>query len=324
MKRVVPKVRLSVLCLLLAIFSTRANSQSISSGDGAWEAGFAFGPMFFLGDLGGSAGIGKPFVKDLDFPLTNLSKTLYAAYYHPSGLVGLRFQLNHGILEGDDSKAPNKGGAEVDRLLRNLHFKSSVLEAHLLLEIYPTVIFEQYEEMKGKLRPYVMGGIGAMKFNPKAKDPANGQWVKLQPLRLEGEGMAEYPNSEEYKLTQMTIPFGGGVKYWVKENMYLGLELIHRMTFTDKIDATSAPYYVDQNVFTTYLSSADAAVARRMYYRGLYVVNPPTANAQIQNFQRGDPTENDAFFSTTFRIGWRLNTYGDKLSRRQMRCPVFY
>jgi hypothetical protein len=324
MKRVVPTVRLSVLCLLLTIFSTRANSQSISSGDGAWEAGLSFGPMFFLGDLGGSAGIGKPFVKDLDFPLTNLSKTLYGAYYHPSGLVGLRLAFNHGVLKGDDAKAPNKGGAEVDRLLRNLSFKSSVLEAQLLLEIYPTVIFEQYEEMQGKLRPYIVGGIGAMKFNPKAKDPATGQWVKLQPLRLEGEGMAEYPNSKPYKLTQMTLPFGGGIKYWVKENMYVGIELLHRVTFTDKLDNVSAPYYVDPALFNTYLSSADAAVASRMYYRGLYAVNPATSSQQIQGFQRGDPTENDAFFSTSVRIGWTLNTYGDKMSRRQLRCPVFY
>lgn len=322
MKRVVPTVRTSVLCLLLAILSTRGLSQSVSSGDGKWEAGFNFGPMFFLGDLGGSAGIGKPFVKDLDFPLTNLSKTLYGAYY-PSELIGVRLAFNHGVLKGDDAKAPNKGGAEVDRLQRNLSFKTSILEANLLLEVYPTVIFEQYEEMQGKLRPYVVAGIGAFKFNPKAKDPATGQWVKLQPLMLEGQGMAEHPDRKPYKLTQMEIPFGGGVKYWVKENMYVGIEILHRKLNTDYIDDVSTGY-IDRTLFSNYLSANDAAVASRMYYKGTYVVNPATSNSQIQGFQRGDPTENDAFFSTTFRIGWRLNTYGDKLSRRQLRCPVFY
>lgn len=322
MKRVVPTVRISVLCLLLAILSTRAYSQSVSSGDGKWEAGFNFGPMFFLGDLGGSAGIGKPFVKDLDFPLTNLSKTLYGAYY-PSELIGIRLAFNHGVLKGDDSKAPNKGGAEVDRLQRNLSFKSSILEATLMLEIYPTVIFEQYEEMQGKLRPYVVAGIGAFKFNPKAKDPATGQWVKLQPLMLEGQGMAEYPDRKPYKLTQMEIPFGGGVKYWVKENMYVGIEILHRKLNTDYIDDVSTGY-IDRTLFANYLSANDAAVASRMYYKGTYATNPATSNSQIQSFQRGDPSENDAFFSTTFRIGWRLNTYGDKMSRRQLRCPVFY
>ncbi|HEY6504460.1 MAG TPA: hypothetical protein VIZ28_10840, partial [Chitinophagaceae bacterium] len=76
----VPSVRFAVLLLFLSIFSFRSNSQSITTGDGKWEIGLGFGPMFFLGDLGGTAGIGKPFVKDLDFPLTSLSKNIYASY----------------------------------------------------------------------------------------------------------------------------------------------------------------------------------------------------------------------------------------------------
>src|SRR5688572_33177265 len=122
MKRVVPNVRVTVLCLILATFSTRAFSQSITTGDGKFEVGFGFGPMFFLGDLGGTAGIGRDFIKDLDFPLTTFSKKIYANYY-PAEWLGFRIALNHGVLKGSDSEAPNKGGAEVDRLMRNLSFK---------------------------------------------------------------------------------------------------------------------------------------------------------------------------------------------------------
>ena len=86
--------------------------------------------MFFLGDLGGTAGIGRDFLKDLDFPLTTFSKKIYANYY-PAEWIGFRIALNHGVLKGDDAEAPNKGGAEEDRLHRNLSFKSSVLEAYL-------------------------------------------------------------------------------------------------------------------------------------------------------------------------------------------------
>lgn len=319
MKRVIPYVRISVLCMLLAILSTRAISQSVSSGDGKWEAGFSFGPMFFLGDLGGSAGIGKPFVKDLDFPLTNLSKTLYGAYY-PSELFGLRLSINHGVLKGDDAKAPAKGGAEMDRLQRNLSFKTSILEANLLAEIYPTVLFEQYEEMKGKLRPYVTAGIGYFKFNPKAR--LGNEWVELHPLRLEGQGIV--PGRKPYKLMQMEIPFGAGVKYWLKENMYIGLEILHRKLNTDYIDDVSTGY-VDPMIFNTFLDPQNAAKAQQLYYRGTYTgVGGPPSSSQIQGFQRGDPSENDAFFSSTFRIGWRLNAAEDRLTRRQLRCPVFY
>ena len=325
MKRVVPFVRVSVLCMLLAILSTRGNSQSVSSGDGKWEAGFSFGPMFFLGDLGGSAGIGKPFVKDLDFPLTNLSKTLYGAYY-PSEMFGLRLAINHGVLKGDDAKAPNKGGAEMDRLQRNLSFKSSILEGYLVGEIYPTVLFEKYEEMKGKLRPYIAAGVGIFKMNPKAKDPATGQWVELHPLRTEGQGFV--PGRKPYKLMNMEFPFGAGIKYWLKENMYIGLEVLHRKLNTDYVDDVSTGY-IDRNDFNTIHAGdpAKAALAGRMYYRGLYggvSTDPTTFNVQVQNFQRGDPSENDAFFSSTFRIGWRLFAAEDRLTRRQLRCPVFY
>src|SRR3982750_644150 len=125
MKRVVPSVRAIVLCLILAISLTRGYSQSISSGDGKWEIGLGFGPMFFLGDLGGTAGIGKPFIKDLDLPLTQISKNLYVNYYATEWL-GFRAALNHGVLEGDDAQAPNKGGAEMDRLERNLSFRTQV------------------------------------------------------------------------------------------------------------------------------------------------------------------------------------------------------
>ena len=218
----VPTVRIIVLLLLLNIFSSRSYSQSITSGNGKWEVGLGFGPMFFLGDLGGTAGIGKRFIKDLNFPLTKLSKNLYANYY-PAEWLGFRLALNQGVLEGDDAQAPNKGGAEVDRFERNLSFKTSILEGYLAAEIYPTVFFEQYDGLQGKFRPYGIVGIGVMKFNPKAE--LDGQWVALHPLRLEGQGMAEYPDRKQYSLTQLEIPMGFGIKYYIKENLYVGLEV---------------------------------------------------------------------------------------------------
>src|SRR5215468_9537573 len=125
-------VRIIVLLLSLSILSHRSQSQSITTGDGRWEIGLGFGPMFFLGDLGGSAGIGRPFIKDLDFPLTQISKNVYVNYYVQEWL-GVRVALNQGVLKGNDAQAPNKGGDEVDRLKRNLSFRSNVLEAYAAL-----------------------------------------------------------------------------------------------------------------------------------------------------------------------------------------------
>ncbi len=312
-------VHLLALFISLILFSYRSYSQSISTADGKFEVGLGLGPMFFLGDLGGTAGIGRDFIKDLDFPLTTLSKSIYANVY-PSEWIGFRIALNHGILKGDDAEAPNKGGAEVDRLQRNLSFKTSVLEAYLAAEFYPTVFFEQYDGLAKKFRPYGIIGVGGYKYNPKAK--LDGQWVELHPLRLEGQGMAEYPEREEYSLLQLEVPMGFGFKYYVKENMYVGMEVLHRQLFTDYVDDVSTNY-VDPDVFANYLSPADAAKARRLYYRGTYasaVSNP----GNIQTFMRGDPTDQDAFFSTILRVGWRLGSDPNRNARRQMRCPVFY
>jgi len=319
MRTYVHAVRMIVLFLSLAMFSPRSNAQSIITGDGQYEIGLGFGPMFFLGDLGGTAGVGRPFVKDVDFPMTKLSKNLYVSYY-PSEVIGFRFALNHGVLEGSDAEAPNKGGAEVDRLQRNLSFRTSVLEAYIAAEIYPTVFFERYEGLEKKLRPYGIIGFGMMKYNPKALD-VDGQWVELKPLRLEGQGMAEYPSRKEYKLIQKEIPMGVGVKYYFRENMYIGMEVLHRKLFTDYIDDVSTGY-IDPTLFSNYLTPENATRARRLYYRGTYNIDPVTRPETIQSFQRGDPTENDAFFSTILRFGIRLNA--NSPSTRQMRCPVFY
>jgi len=309
-----------VLLAVLNVSPKNLNAQSLGAGNGKVEFAIGVGPMFFLGDLGGSGGVGKPFVKDVDFPMTKLAKSLYLSY-HPSEAIGFRVSLNHGVLEGDDAEAPNKGGAEVDRLERNLSFKSSIWEGYIAAEIYPTIFFENFDGLIGKFRPYGVIGFGVFKMNPKAN--LNGEWVPLQPLHLEGQGMAEYPDSKPYKLIQQEVPMGFGFKYYVKDNMYLGLELLHRQLFTDHVDDVSADHYIDPIYFNSYLSAGDAAKASQLYYRGTYA-DPTQRPPSVAGYQRGDPTENDAFFSTNIRIGWRLNSAGDKASRRQLRCPVFY
>ena len=280
-------VPIAVLLLSLTLQSQRSYSQSITSGTGKLELGLGFGPMFFLGDLGGSAGVGKGFVKDVDFPLTKISKMIYANYY-PAEYLGLRLAFNHGVLEGNDAQTPNKGGAEVDRLQRNLSFRTSVIEGYLAAEFYPTVFLERYDGLRGKLRPYGLIGIGLMKYNPKTKD-VDGKYVALQPLHLEGQGMAEYPDSKPYKLLQKEIPMGVGFKYYVTDNMYVGMEILHRMLFTDYIDDVSADHYIDESLFATYLPAAQAAQAQRLYYRGTYSNNNQAVN--VQNLQRGDPKD---------------------------------
>jgi len=320
MKRIVHCVRAIAFALILITSSHTSFSQSITTGNGKLELGIGLGPMFFLGDLGGSYGLGRTFVKDVDFPLTKLCKGLFVTVT-PNEWLGFRFAVNAGVLEGDDKQAPDKGGAERYRLTRNLNFRSSLVEAHVGLEFYPTVFIEQYDGLLGKIRPYGIIGVGAYHFNPKTKD-ADGNWVALQPLHTEGQGFNEYPDRQVYKLTQMEVPMGFGFKYYMKENMFIGLEIMHRKLFTDYVDDVSTTY-IDPLLFNTYLSPDKAALASQLYYRSDELT--PTSRPFLDE-QRGDPKENDAFFSTIIRMGWRINGSNTPNGRaaRQLRCPKYY
>ncbi len=317
-------VRLSVLIYFTVFLSFTSRAQSISFANGKFELGIGIGPMFFLGDLGGSEGVGQTFVKDLDFPLTKISKGIYLNLY-PKEWLGIRLAANMGYIEGDDAQAPDKGGAERFRLQRNLKFKSNISEAYVAMEIYPTVFFEQYEGLAHKLRPYILGGFGLFHFNPKGEYSAsNGdkKWVELKPLKLEGQGMSEYPERKEYSLTQKAMMIGGGFKYYLNDNLYVGFEILHRKTYTDYIDDVSMKY-IDPRYFDVYLGPEQAAQARQLMYRE-NIYNPSVSRRYI-NTQRGDPKENDAYFSSILRFGWRIN--GESLAgniKKQLKCPVFY
>jgi len=319
MRTSVPLVRAIVLVYFLAFFCRQAGAQSINFLRGKIEVGVGIGPMFFVGDLGGSGGTGKTFIKDLDLPLTKLSKGFYLNVY-PIEFIGLRLAANMGELQGDDAQAPSKGGAEMDRKERNLHFRSKIQEAYAALEIYPTVLLEKYDGLKGKIRPYALAGAGIYHFDPEAKD-VDGRWIKLSPLHLEGQGFPEYSFNEPYKLTQKNILLGGGVKYYITDNLYTGFEILHRKLFTDYIDDVSQNYYIDPIYFDRHLPAQDAAVARRMYYRGIYSF--PATRPYEEFAQRGDPRQNDAYFTSIIRLGWRING-GASGELKRLKCPVFF
>jgi hypothetical protein len=293
-------------------------SQSITLGNGKVEVGLGIGPLFFLGDLGGTKGLGRTFIKDINYPITKVSKGIFVNI-NPREWIGFRFAANIGVLEGADSLAPNKGGEEVFRIERNLSFRTNIQEGYIATEFYPSVFLERYDGLKGKLRPYGIIGVGIYHFNPMAQDNS-GKWVALQPLHLEGEGFPEYPDRKVYKLTQLEIPMGFGFKYYIKENMFVGLEVLHRKLFTDYVDDVSKNY-IDPALFDKYLSPANAAEAKQLYYRGTFQWANSRPSA-IVGEKRGDPKQNDAYFSTIVRLGWRLHTMSG--AERQLRCPLYY
>src|SRR5215207_5050083 len=82
------------------LFSAQSFSQHVSfvTGKTKWEAGINIGPSFFLGDLGGNAGKGTRFVKDVNMEFTQIVKGFFVTAY-PNNWLGLRFTAQTGSLK---------------------------------------------------------------------------------------------------------------------------------------------------------------------------------------------------------------------------------
>ena len=322
----------SLILLLICIsFGFTSYSQAFIFGgeNTKVEAGFNFGPSFFLGDLGGNRGKGTNFfIKDLNFELTKIMKGAFITLY-PNSWMGFRFAVDYTYLEGRDDIINTTGIDELWRKQRNLDFKTNIWEAYGAIEVFPSMFFNRKSEFEPRLRPYGLVGLGIFHFNPKGSlTDANGNktWYNLQPLRTEGEGMAEYPDSKPYKLTQMNIPMGGGIKYYLSDRINLSMEVLYRKTFTDYIDDVSKKY-IDAKNFSKYLSVQDAALATRLSDKTIPIIFPGMTRWPAGT-QRGDMKYGDAYFSVLAKIGIRLGPIESssfaKRAARQTRCPSVY
>ena len=303
--------------MLLSIFIPAQSIAQYVSGPSYAEIGVTAGPSNFLGDLGGHLGKGTPFLKDNNFNLTKLMVGAHISYYAKDWL-GFRLAVNIGKLEGDDAVIKGKGGLEEARRARNLNFQSKLQEAILVAEVFPTVFMEEdASDVYHKLRPYGIIGVGVFHFNPQGYNYTTGQWVDLQPLHTEGQGFL--PGTKNYSLWQMNIPMGAGIKYWLSENVSLALEVIHRKTFTDYIDDVSTNYVDPQIFYNNFPTPGQAALAAHMADKsnGGLGGDPNYGVGK----KRGDPKQNDAYYSFGFKLGIRLNG-GDRSLRNSTRCPI--
>jgi len=286
-----------------------------------FEAGVTFGPSNFLGDLGGTKGRGMGFLKD-----NNISQTKFIVGAHLTGYVNpffaVRLAVNYGTLAGEDQIIKGQGGLEEYRKFRNSDFKSRLLEGFVAAEIYPSVFFEyDFEDLYHKIRPYGILGVGVFHFNPQGTDPLTGQFVNLKDLSTEGQGFAEYPNRKQYKTTQLNIPMGIGVKYFVSENTSVSLEVVHRKTFTDYIDDVSTTY-IDPNLFDQYfgVGSQKAQLARRMANKTDQ--GSGSSGGYGPGDKRGTATNKDAYYSFGFKVSFRLTKGEDGYNYKSIKCPA--
>ncbi len=295
---------LVLLLLTSAVFNPPLKAQyyyyndRYYDNDVVFELGATGGVMNALTDLGGKKGIGKNFIKDLRWATARPSYGFYVMGMY-KGLIGLRLEGTFGEVTGYDSILKNVAPSTFGRYERNLSFKSKINEFQLALEFHPIALFN-YEDNPPPYSPYAIVGVGRYSFDPQAK--LNGQWYALQPLRTEGQGFREYKDRLPYELSQFNIAAGLGLRYEINSLFSARLEFVHRFLQTDYLDDVSTKY-IDPSLFPNYLPVNLAAIAQQLYSRRNEL--NPSDDTKIGE-QRGDPKENDAFFTIQLKIGVTL------------------
>lgn len=294
------KLKLSFF-LLLSILSLHCGAQDDKPV--TYEAGISIGPMNSLTDLGGRNGKGKTGPKDLNLKSTTFYASLYgsAIYKH---FLALRIEGSVGSIKSEDSllKSVKINSGAIGRYSRNLSFRSVIDEITLTLEFHPIDFFGNADPQNFPpvFSPYLIGGIGYFHFNPQAN--LDGKWIDLKPLHTEGEGFAEYPDSKNYKLNQFNIPLGLGISYEVSAKFNLRLEYITRKLFTDYLDDVHNKY-IDPALFGKYLTGNDLANALTLNNRRR-PGTPDNETTARPGGRRGNPLNNDSYFTINFKVGY--------------------
>jgi opacity protein-like surface antigen len=228
--------------------------------------------------------------------------------YEFSSHITLRGGFTFGKIKASDAKSESAA-----QIKRNLSFESTVLEGHIAGEYHFLNIYQR------NISPYIFGGLAFYRFNPYTYTQ-NGRKVFLQPLSTEGQGLQAYPDRKTYKLTQFSLPFGGGLRLAVSDNIRLGFELGFRKTFTDYLDDVSDKY-ADQ----TKLLNERGQEAVDLAYRGDEL--PGGLGYPTENEVRGSAKSKDWYYFAGLNIGIRLLGEGESYNpnsaskRYRTGCP---
>jgi opacity protein-like surface antigen len=223
--------------------------------------------------------------------------------YFLTSKVVLRTAFTYAKVGADDRNNPTGRAIQ----LRNLNFTSNIYEGQLALE------YNLFDLTERSVTPYVFAGVAGYHFNPYTKDPG-GDKVYLQPLSTEGQGLPAYPESKPYNLTQLAIPFGGGLKFAVTEDLRFGIELGFRKLFTDYLDDVSTNY-----VDSATLANVRGPVAVELAYRGDEVGG---GTYPEDGAQRGSPKFKDWYYLTGIRISYVINNGNGRKNKSKLGCPV--
>jgi hypothetical protein len=207
------------------------------------DISFGIGTSNYYGDI-------APFNRPIQSTIQNFRWNIafdYTRHFSPrlSGRVGFTWAR----IAADDRKF--EGVLGLDQLyMRNLHFRNDVKEL-AITGIYNFIPETRSFRNREKLSPYVFAGIAVFHHNPEAKAPTDyagseaspGDWVSLQPLATEGQGLNGYPD-QPYNLINVSFPIGIGIRYKLSHFWDIGFEAGVRYSMTDYLDDVGG-YYAD-------------------------------------------------------------------------------
>ena len=283
--------KLFTLCLLL-FFVTVSKSQV--------RVGVFGGVSNYLGDLNEKLyqNSGPALGFNVGYQLTN----------H----INLRAGFTYGKVKAADSL-----NSREDFFLRNFSFQSSLTEFSLVGE------FNTFDMDMKRWSPYLFGGVALFHFNPYTFDQ-QGQKVFLQPLGTEGQGLPGYTETKLYARTQLALPFGGGVKYNISDNVGLALEVGLRKLFTDYLDDVSGNY-ADPNDLLTARGPQSVELS---YREDEIIFGDP--NYPAKDISRGSPRYKDYYYFTGLHLVFQLGdggegSYSRKMGRnKRYGCPTVF
>ena len=260
------------------------------------EIGYGLGFSTYFGDLNS---------QELKSNLDQSHPAIQVFYnYYVNQYLNTRISLGQGKISGYDSKSSLKWQNE-----RNLSFESKITELTGVAEY--NVLGLNYI-----VNPYVFAGVNYFRFNPKTM--YNGEWIDLQPLGTEGQGSSVHPDRNKYKLYDISLVFGGGIKFKVNKSIIISTEIGWRRTNTDYLDDVSDDYV---NYYE--LSRTNGQLAAKLsdrtseYFGSNEIIDRETGE------KRGGAKSRDYYTMTFVNIVYTLNSGNPFGNTKNVKCPKF-
>lgn len=223
----------------------------------------------------------------------------------------IRGEMQYGRLGADDKKSNNPLLKD-----RNLNFQSHLFEGAFLAD------YSLFDLVAGdRWTPYVFAGVALFNYDPYTYDQS-GNKVHLRNLGTEGQGLSQYPDRKRYLLVQYAIPFGGGVRFRITNNAWLGYEIGLRKLFTDYLDDVSTTY-VDHDVLLAARGQQAVDVAFRTDEIKTDVPYPTGGSV------RGGARYKDWYYFSVIKLSIGIlnengKIFGRKIGRGSMDCPAVF